>query len=264
MAKKSVEDMIAELEIFIDNCKFSPLSSNKIMVPKDELNGMLDELRLKLPSEIERSKKIMRNKEALLTQARNEADKMLYDAKVEVDRMVATHEIVQLAQLQANEVIQMAQAQAAEILENAQKEADDVRLGAMYYTQGQLENIKKYIAATLEAEKTNYTHLIESLENDAFVVTTNAEEIDNQIRVMTGEKTEVAPEPVTPAVEGPLDPVVESALASRAATQAAAQTAYEETTAGVPMGQTAPIPPVGRSVGSVVDGFAMGGGNLYE
>lgn len=53
MGKKGAEDMITELEIFIDNCKFSPLSSNKIMVPKDEIGAMLDELRLKLPSEIE-------------------------------------------------------------------------------------------------------------------------------------------------------------------------------------------------------------------
>lgn len=251
MGKKGAEDMITELEIFIDNCKFSPLSSNKIMVPKDEIGAMLDELRLKLPSEIERSKKIMRNKEAILTDARNRADQMMYEANEEAKRLVAEHQIVELAQMQANEIVQMAQAQAAEIIGAAQKEADEVRLGAMYYTQGQLENIKKYINATLEAEKTNYTHLIESLENDAFVVNTNAEEIDNQIRVMTGEKVEEKPEPVMPAVEGPVDPVVEAALASQAA---AKQAAYEE-----PVEEA----PVARSLGTVVDGYAMGGDNLY-
>ena len=66
MGKKGVEEMINEIEIFIDNCKYQPLSSNKIVVPKDEMERLLSELKLKLPSEIERCKKIMRNKEAIL------------------------------------------------------------------------------------------------------------------------------------------------------------------------------------------------------
>jgi hypothetical protein len=54
MCKKGVEEMIDEIEAFVEGCKFQPLSSNKIVVPKDELERMLSELKLKLPSEIER------------------------------------------------------------------------------------------------------------------------------------------------------------------------------------------------------------------
>ncbi len=201
MGKKGVEDMISELEIFIDNCKFSPLSSNKIMVPKDEIGSMLNELRLKLPSEIDRSKKIMRNKEAILTDARNRADALLQEANEEAQRRVANSQIVELANIQANEIIQMAQQQAATIIQNAQNEENELRLGALLYTKGQLENIKKYISTTLDAEKTNYEHLIASLENDSFVINTNAEEIDSQIRVMQGEAQNVAPDDVRPQTE---------------------------------------------------------------
>ena len=41
MAKKGIEEMISEIEIFIDNCKYQPLSSSKIVVPKDDLEQML-------------------------------------------------------------------------------------------------------------------------------------------------------------------------------------------------------------------------------
>ena len=58
MGKKGVEEMIEQIEIFIDNCKYQPLSQNKIVVHKDELESMINELKLKLPSEIERCKKI--------------------------------------------------------------------------------------------------------------------------------------------------------------------------------------------------------------
>jgi len=71
MAKKGIEEMISEIEIFIDNCKYKPLSSSMIIVPKDDLEQMLNELKLKLPNEIERCKKIMRNKEAILALLQN-------------------------------------------------------------------------------------------------------------------------------------------------------------------------------------------------
>ena len=70
MGKKGVEEMISEIEIFIGNCKYQPLSSNKIVVPKDEFDRLLNELKMKLPSEIERCKKIMRNKEAIIRTVR--------------------------------------------------------------------------------------------------------------------------------------------------------------------------------------------------
>lgn len=230
MGKRGVEDMISELEIFIDNCKFSPLSSNKILVPKDEIGSMLNELRLKLPSEIDRSKKIMRNKEAMLTDARNRADAMMAEAREEANRLVSESQIVELANIQANEILRRANEQAAAIVKAAQNEENDLRLGAMLYTKSQLDNIKKYIASTLEAEKTNYEHLIASLENDSFVVNTNADEIDSQIRLMQGapakQENPVDEEPIMPGVtpqQREAQAVVAQALNEQAAQNTAAQ-----------------------------------------
>lgn len=272
MGKKGVEDMISELEIFIDNCKFSPLSSNKILVPKDEIGSMLNELRLKLPSEIDRSKKIMRNKEAILTDARNRADALLQEANEEANRRVSESQIVELANIQANEIIQMAQQQAAEIIKNAQNEENELRLGAMLYTKSQLDNIKKYISSTLEAEKTNYEHLIASLENDSFVVSTNADEIDGQIRLMQGggseaakapeqtpsaERTEVSvPQVAIPAAEEPVMPGVTPE--QREAQAVVAEALSQHASAGQ-MRQQQPASEIQqpRSLGTVVDGASQ-------
>ncbi|MFR5028273.1 MAG: hypothetical protein ACLTDF_05410 [Coprococcus sp.] len=43
--------MISEIEIFIDNCKYQPLSSSKIIVPKEDLEQMVANSSL-LPNEI--------------------------------------------------------------------------------------------------------------------------------------------------------------------------------------------------------------------
>ena len=88
MGKTGVEEMIDQIEIFIDNCKYQALSQNKIVVPKEELESMINELKLKLPSEIERCKKIMCNKEAILADARTRSDAIITESVNEANRLV--------------------------------------------------------------------------------------------------------------------------------------------------------------------------------
>ena len=47
-----IEQLINEIEEYIDSCKFQPLSTTKIIVNKEELDELLVELRLRIPDEI--------------------------------------------------------------------------------------------------------------------------------------------------------------------------------------------------------------------
>lgn len=40
-----IEQIISEIEEYIDSCKFQPLSNTKIVVNKDEIEELLSELR---------------------------------------------------------------------------------------------------------------------------------------------------------------------------------------------------------------------------
>ena len=127
MARKGIEEMISEIEIFIDNCKYQPLSSSKIIVPKEDLEQMVGELKLKLPNEIERCKKIMRNKEAILADARARADSIITESVAEANRLVDQSQIVELANIRANEITDMARSQAEQIIAEANADAKEVR-----------------------------------------------------------------------------------------------------------------------------------------
>ena len=59
-----IEQIIEEIEEYVDSCKFQPLSSTKIVVNKEELEELLRELRMKTPDEIKRYQKIISNKDA--------------------------------------------------------------------------------------------------------------------------------------------------------------------------------------------------------
>ena len=46
-----IEQLINEIEEYIDSCKFQPLSTTKIIVNKEELDELLVELRLRIPDQ---------------------------------------------------------------------------------------------------------------------------------------------------------------------------------------------------------------------
>lgn len=189
MGKKGVDEMIDQIEIFIENCKYQPLSQNKIIVHKDELQSMIAELKMKLPIEIERCKKIMRNKEAILADARTRSDAIITESVNEANRLVDQHQITELANIRANEILEMARNQAQQIVDQASEEATEVRLGAMYYTKDKLTEMRDIFNKIHDIEKENYRTLIESLENDSYIVETNMSEMEANINLLSASSS---------------------------------------------------------------------------
>lgn len=185
MGKKDIVEMIDQIEIFIENCKYQPLSQTKIIVQKDELLSMIDELKLKLPTEIERCKKIMRNKDAILADARTRSDAIISESVNEANRLVDQHQVTELANIRANEIVELARNEAQQIITEASDQANEIRLGAMYYTRDKLGEMKDIFDRVHEAEVENYKNLIESLENETYVVETNMSEMEANINLLT-------------------------------------------------------------------------------
>ena len=90
-----IEQIIEEIEEYVESCKYQPLSTTKIIVNKEEIEELLRELRLKTPDEIKRYQKIISNKDAILQDAQAKADKIIEDTKVQVQEMVKESEVMQ-------------------------------------------------------------------------------------------------------------------------------------------------------------------------
>ena len=95
-----IEQIIDEIDEFIESCKFQPLSATKIIVNKEEIEELLRELRLKTPDEIKRYQKIISNKDAILEDAQSKADGIIADAQAKAQELVTQHEIMQKAYAQ--------------------------------------------------------------------------------------------------------------------------------------------------------------------
>ena len=122
-----IEQLIGEIEEYIEGCKYQALSSTKIIVNKDELEELLVELRMRIPDEIKQYQKIISNQEAILSDAHSKADAMLAEATAQTNELVNEHEIMQKAYAHANEVIEQAKAQAQAIVDSAVNDANNIR-----------------------------------------------------------------------------------------------------------------------------------------
>ena len=129
-----IEQIITEIEEYIDNCKFQPLSTSKIIVNKDDIDELLAELRLRTPDEIKKYQKIIANKDAILNDAKERSEAMIAEATAHINQLVSEHEIMQKAYNEANQIIEQAQTEAQGILDSATNEANDLRTRAMQYT----------------------------------------------------------------------------------------------------------------------------------
>ena len=102
-----IEQIIEEIEEYVESCKYQPLSTTKIVVNKEELEELLRELRLKTPDEIKRYQKIISNKDAILADAQNKADAIIAEAQAKAREMVEQSEVMQTAYAQANETVNL-------------------------------------------------------------------------------------------------------------------------------------------------------------
>ena len=173
-----IEQIIEEIEEYVDSCKYQPLSTTKIVVNKEELEELLRELRLKTPDEIKRYQKIIANKDAILADAQAKADSMLQEAQIQTTELVSEHEIMQQAYAQANEIVTAATEQAQQILDNATSDANDIRIGAMQYTDDLLANAESIIGHTLDSYTTKYDGLVNSLQECYDMVRNNRSELE--------------------------------------------------------------------------------------
>lgn len=175
-----IEQIIDDIEEFIDSCKYQPLSNTKIIVNRDEIDELIKELRLKTPDEIRRYQKIISNKDAILEDAQSKADALIADAQVKAQELVTQHEIMQKAYAQANDTINAANKQAQEILDSATQDANSIRLSAITYTDDMMANIGAVLNETLEDAGGKYKGFIEALQSCLNVVNHNRQELAPQ------------------------------------------------------------------------------------
>ncbi len=178
MASNSkIEQVIDDLERFIDNCKFQALSSTKIIVNKEDVDEFIRQLRMNTPDEIKRYEKIIANRDAILNDAKKKAEALIDAANAQSNEMLNENEIMQQAYEQANEIVELATNQAQDILDQAVMQANGLKESAVSYVDSVMANVQDIMRDGMNKTQKYYEDMMGALEQTGEMLAENRNEL---------------------------------------------------------------------------------------
>jgi cell division septum initiation protein DivIVA len=116
---------LEKIEDIIEDASKVPLS-NKIMIDKEEILEVINEIRLKLPDEINRASWVAKERQRILDEAQSEADEIIVKVKEQQKYLIEENEITRQAQEYAEQLIRDAEGKANEMKIEAYNYSDEI------------------------------------------------------------------------------------------------------------------------------------------
>ena len=143
-----VLNLLEKIEDIVEDASKFPLS-NKVMIDKEEILEVINEIRLKLPDEINRASWVAKERQRILSEAQDEANELIDKVKEQ-----------QIMLIEENEITKNAKQYADQILEEAEIKANEMKMGAYDYSdeilsklQNKIQDINNIIEANREMLK---------------------------------------------------------------------------------------------------------------
>lgn len=181
MSQNRIEQLIEEMYEYIEGCKPKGFSATQVVVMKEEIYDILDEMKLKIPDEIKHCAKVVANKNQIIANAEERAEKIIADAKRQAEMLVQESEIMRQAYLQANEMVSRATQQADSIFQQASNDAETISMGALRYTNDMLTQVEHVIALTYKEAKEKTDALLATLDENLRIVQENRRELNEEV-----------------------------------------------------------------------------------
>ena len=152
-----LEARLDELELALAEARPMPLSAS-VLVSRDELTQLVAEIRELLPNELRQARWVLRERENVLNEAEQTAQRVIADA--EQERLRLTGE---------TEVLRAAEREAKRVTREGQEQARAMRLEAEDYIDARLARFELVLQKTLKTVAAGR----ERLRSDAEAMTAN-------------------------------------------------------------------------------------------
>ncbi len=136
-----IEFLVQRLEKYLlEESPKIPLSGSRV-INEEEIRAQLARLRETVPKDIARARDIVKQQDALLTQAQQSAAQIIEDAEQEVQRLVGEHRLMQEARQQSAITRKRAIQEAVSLREDA----DEYAFNALSQLQGELARLQRVV-----------------------------------------------------------------------------------------------------------------------
>ena len=89
--------LIDKLDDIIHNARSVPLTDS-VMIDREEIYDILDQMRSTIPEEIKQARWIVKERQEMLAEAKQEAERVLAEAQERADKLASETEVVRLAE----------------------------------------------------------------------------------------------------------------------------------------------------------------------
>jgi hypothetical protein len=132
--------LIDRLEELFNESKSIPLTRN-VMVDEDRMLDIIDQMRIAIPEEVKKAQQLLGQRDRVLAQAQEEANRTIEIARQKSDQLVGKDIVVQEAQRRAEQILAQARAEA----DGIRADADDYVIDSLTQLQAELERISNQV-----------------------------------------------------------------------------------------------------------------------
>lgn len=100
--------------------------SNKIIIEKEVLLDMIEDIKLKLPDEINKANWVAKERQRILSEAESEAEEIVETARRQQENLISETEIVRIATQKADEILFTSDRKVNEMKNNAVEYCDNI------------------------------------------------------------------------------------------------------------------------------------------
>jgi cell division septum initiation protein DivIVA len=126
--------LVDRLEEILNQARPLPFTHN-VIVDEDRILDLIDQMRVAIPEEVKKSQQLLAQRDRMLAQAQEEANRTLAIAREKSEQLVERDAIVQAAQARAEQIIN----QAHQDIENNKHEADDYAIETLTRLEMELD-----------------------------------------------------------------------------------------------------------------------------
>jgi cell division septum initiation protein DivIVA len=150
--------LVDRLEELFNESRPIPLTHN-VIIDEDKILDIIDQMRVTIPEEMKKAQQVLSQRDRILAQAQEEANRTLSLAREKSEQLVERDAVVQAAHVQADEIISKALSDVEKTRRDADKYVIDTLLRVEYELERMLNQAQNGILAlqslSIEGEPTS-------------------------------------------------------------------------------------------------------------
>ena len=132
--------LIDRLEELFNDAKAVPFT-HTVVVDEDKMLELIDQMRIAIPEEVKKAQQIVAQRDRVMAQAQEEANRTLQIARDKADQLVQKDIVTQEAQRRADQILAQARAEA----EGIRADADNYVLDTLMQLQDQIAKVSNQV-----------------------------------------------------------------------------------------------------------------------